>query len=226
MNLSLCVKNYLLSNHVSFNCDNSPSRWVLFSSFHKWGNWDSKFKLAETSCLQLIEWDLNPGLPNSDVRMVSGNVSTKEGLSPLAFKTSNSQKVSQPFPASPEWGLAGCYNLSICCVWLAAQLCLTLCDPMDGSPPGSSVHWILQARILEWLPFPPPGDLPNPGIKPSSPALQVDSLPTEPPGKPSVPSQLTFSTVFASFTRWRIATVLRWAYSLFCVGWNQLLGSI
>ena len=36
------------------------------------------------------------------------------------------------------------------------QLCLTLCDPMDGSPPGSSVPGILQARTLEWLPFPPP----------------------------------------------------------------------
>ena len=34
------------------------------------------------------------------------------------------------------------------------------------------------------LPFPSPGDLPDPGIKPSSPALQVDSLPSEPPGKP------------------------------------------
>ena len=36
------------------------------------------------------------------------------------------------------------------------QLCLTLCDPMDGSPPGSSVPGILQARTPEWLPFPPP----------------------------------------------------------------------
>ena len=34
---------------------------------------------------------------------------------------------------------------------LIALLCLTLCDPMDGSPPGSSVHGILQARILEWV---------------------------------------------------------------------------
>ena len=64
------------------------------------------------------------------------------------------------------------------------QLCLTLCDPMDCSPPGSSVHGILQARKLEWLPFPSPGDLPNPRIEPESPALQADSLPTEPPGKP------------------------------------------
>ena len=34
---------------------------------------------------------------------------------------------------------------------LVTQLCLTLCDPMDCSLPGSSVHWILQARILEWV---------------------------------------------------------------------------
>ena len=40
---------------------------------------------------------------------------------------------------------------------------------------------ILQARIL---PCPPPGDLPNPGIEPRSPAFQADSLPSEPPGKP------------------------------------------
>ena len=42
---------------------------------------------------------------------------------------------------------------------------LTLCDPMDCSPPGSSVHRILQARILEWLPLPSPGDLPDPEIE-------------------------------------------------------------
>ena len=44
------------------------------------------------------------------------------------------------------------------------QLCLTLCDPMDYSPPGSSVHGILQARLLEGLPCPFPGAL-DPGIK-------------------------------------------------------------
>ena len=42
---------------------------------------------------------------------------------------------------------------------------------MVCSPPGSSVHGISQARILEWVAFPPPGDLPDPGIKPMSPAL-------------------------------------------------------
>ena len=60
-----------------------------------------------------------------------------------------------------------------------AQLCSTLCNPMDYR-----VHGILQARILEWVAFLLPGDLPNPEIKPRSPALQADSLPAEPQGKP------------------------------------------
>ena len=52
---------------------------------------------------------------------------------------------------------------------LVTQLCSTLCDPMDCSLPGSSVHGILQARILEWVAFSSPGDLPEPGIEPTSP---------------------------------------------------------
>ena len=50
---------------------------------------------------------------------------------------------------------------------------------MDCSPPGSSVHGILQARVLGGLPFPSPGDLPNPGIEPRSPTLQADALTSE-----------------------------------------------
>ena len=55
---------------------------------------------------------------------------------------------------------------------------------MDCSAPGFSVHGILQARILEWVVFPFPGNPPDPGIKPRSAALQADSLPSEPPGQP------------------------------------------
>ena len=47
-----------------------------------------------------------------------------------------------------------------------------------------SVYGVLQARILEWVPIPSPGDLPNPGIEPGSPALQADSLPSKLSGKP------------------------------------------
>ena len=61
---------------------------------------------------------------------------------------------------------------------LVTQLCLILCDSVDCSTPGSSVHGILQARIWSGLPFPSPGDLPNPGIKPRSPALQAEPPPS------------------------------------------------
>ena len=57
---------------------------------------------------------------------------------------------------------------------LIAQSCPTLCDPTDCSQPGSSVHGIFQARILEWVAFPPPGDLSNPETEPGSPALRAD----------------------------------------------------
>ena len=52
---------------------------------------------------------------------------------------------------------------------LVSQSYPTLCNRIDCSPSGSSVWRILQPRILEWLPFPSPGDLPNPGIAPLSP---------------------------------------------------------
>ena len=56
-------------------------------------------------------------------------------------------------------------------VWMLAksfQSCPTLCDPMNCSLPGSSLHGILQARILEWVPMPSSRDFPNPGVKPTS----------------------------------------------------------
>ena len=53
---------------------------------------------------------------------------------------------------------------------------------MDGRLPSSTIHVIFQARILEWVAFSYLGDLPDPGIKPTSLALQVDSLPILPPG--------------------------------------------
>ena len=63
-----------------------------------------------------------------------------------------------------------------------AQSCLTLFDPMDSNLPGSTVQ-----EYWSELPFSSPGDLPNPGIEPGSPALQTDALPSEPLGKPSEP---------------------------------------
>ena len=63
----------------------------------------------------------------------------------------------------------------------AAQLCLTLCNRMDCSPPLSMGF----SRPENWsgLPFPPPGDLPNPRIEPKPPAFLGGFFTTEPPGK-------------------------------------------
>ena len=67
---------------------------------------------------------------------------------------------------------------------LVAQSCVTLCNPMDCSPPGSLAHRIFQARTWSGVPFTLSGDFSNSGIKPGSPALQADSLAFEPPRKP------------------------------------------
>ena len=71
------------------------------------------------------------------------------------------------------------------CVHAACSV--AFCDPTDFSPPGSFVHGILQARILEWVALPPPEDLPYPAIELEflvALALAGGFSATEPPGKP------------------------------------------
>ena len=60
---------------------------------------------------------------------------------------------------------------------LCAQSCPTLCNPMDYSPPDSSVHGIFQSRILEWAAISYFSGSSDPGIKPSLLHWQADSLP-------------------------------------------------
>ena len=66
---------------------------------------------------------------------------------------------------------------------LVAQSHLTLCDPWPAARQAPLSMGFSRQEYWRGLPCPPPGDLPNPGIEPRSPALQADSLPTEPPGK-------------------------------------------
>ena len=79
-------------------------------------------------------------------------------------------------------------HICICIYAVYAQMCLTLCNSMDSSPPGSSVRGIFQTRILEGVALSPPGDLPNPWIELGVLHLlrllhwQADSLPLAPPG--------------------------------------------
>ena len=66
---------------------------------------------------------------------------------------------------------------------LSCFSCIQFCNPMDCSPPGFSVHGIFQARVMACVASTFSGALHDPGIEPGSPALQVDSLPSEPAGK-------------------------------------------
>ena len=69
---------------------------------------------------------------------------------------------------------------------LVAQSCPTLCDPMACSPQTALSMAFSRQENWSGLPCPPPGDLPDPGIQPGSPALQADSLPSEWPRKPQI----------------------------------------
>ena len=69
------------------------------------------------------------------------------------------------------------------CVCYIAQLCLILSDPLDYSPPGSSVHEFSKQEYRSGLPFPYSGYLPDPGIKHDSPALAGRFFTNEPPEK-------------------------------------------
>ena len=106
-----------------------------------------------------------------------------------------------------NWNQFRKFHIDLCdfclgppCVCVLAQLlqsCLTLCNPMDCIPQAPlSVEF---SRHTYWsgLPCPPPGELPDPGIEPKSPVVQVDSLPTEPPRKPRapIPTFRAFSSV-------------------------------
>ena len=90
------------------------------------------------------------------------------------------------------------------------QLCPTLCNPMDYSLPSSSIHGIFQAKYWSGLPFPSPGDLPDPGIEPAATAAKsLQSCPTlcdpidgSPPGStaPGILQARTLEWVAISFS--------------------------
>ena len=70
-------------------------------------------------------------------------------------------------------------------LYLVAQSCPTLCDPHGLPPIGLLCPWgFSRQKYCSGLPYPPSGDLPNPGIDPRCLTLQADSLPSEPPDKP------------------------------------------
>ena len=91
-----------------------------------------------------------------------------------------------PPPSGPAFMVLMCVCVCVCVCVLATQSCLTVCDSTDCHPPGSSVHGISQARILEWVAISFSRGLPNPWIEPQFPVLQAETLLSELLGKPIV----------------------------------------
>ena len=110
---------------------------------------------------------------------------------------------------------------------------LSSLHPIDCSPPDFSVHGFSRQEHWSGLPCPPPGNLPDPGIKPGSPTLQADSLESEPPTYSEVQASL-FSLCVSVVTILRQGRVLReelsaqadpvltWS-SACLVAWSKLL---
>ena len=85
---------------------------------------------------------------------------------------------------------------SVTVLGVCAQVCLTLCDPMNCSPSGSSAHGILQARILEWVTVPSSSGLSRPRDQTRVScisSLAGRSFTTEPPGKPKIVNLILFN---------------------------------
>ena len=126
-------------------------------------------------CL-LTKEQLNKAVSSSDKMLLSD----EKGLPVGTSNTGGSQKY--------DAGRKKPFLRTTCCVIalirhssyvLVTQLGPTLCDPTSLLRP-----WDSPGKDTSGLPLPSLGHLPNPGIQPGSPALQTDSLPSEPPGKP------------------------------------------
>ena len=96
-------------------------------------------------------------------------------------------------------------------IYIYAQSCPTLCDTMDVTYQAPPSMGFSRQECWSGLPFPSPGDLPDPGIEPRSPALQADALPSEPPGKSYI--YIYIYTFSDSFPLWVITNI---EYSSLC----------
>ena len=130
----------------------------------------------------------------------------------------------------PLFNLKALITHTVCmCLYVSKSLQLysTLCDPVDCSLPGSSVRGILQARILQWVAIPFSRGSFQPGIEPRSPALQADSLSSEPPGQSTVlpinlsssPRPSFFLQLYSLLFMGEVLVFLPWEFH----GWRSLV---
>ena len=142
--------------------------------------------------------ELGAGPPGVALRAASiafwsilGGGSRSPSLGSQPQSRGKGRKTGRAAPAcsTPCWTLGSGCRYCLHRMWVCVpQLCLTLTTGTTYSPPGSSVHGIFLQEYWSGLPFPSPGDLPDPGIEPGSPALQAESLPPSHQGS-LLPSQ-------------------------------------
>ena len=167
MNFFLTTKMFSLK---SFTLPKEQFLWQV-----AWNKW---FQCWRVSCIMKSDWWV---ITEDAFLPLASRAKTRRGQIRYASnRTSYWQNSSSnrniPLKKFPRWLKCVC----VCDKWLQSPP--TLCDPVDCGLPGSSVHEILQARMLEWVAISFPGDLPNPGIEPVS--LTFPTLvPLVPPGK-------------------------------------------
>ena len=101
----------------------------------------------------------------------------------------------------------------VCVCVLVAQLCPTLCDPMDCNPPGSSVHEIFQARILEWVAISFSRGSSQPRDRTRVSCIAGRFFTTEPQGKPILGKPLHYLIVAIQCQKQEVRSLLPWRFS-------------
>ena len=150
--------------------------------------WNSPGQNTEVGSLSLLQGIFptqgsNSGLPHC--RRILYQLSHKGSpriLEWVAYSFSGDLPNPGIEPGSPAWQVDS-LPTELSGKPKVTQSCLTLCNPMDCSLPGSSVRGIFQARVLEWVAVSFSRRSSQPRDQPRSPSLQADALPSEPPGK-------------------------------------------
>ena len=161
--------------------------FFLYSIWYKWPHIIRKRFCVLSPHFPLVWWSVVPCWPDSISRLCQSKIwcwQTKHPKDYTKLRLSTDVyflSVVDNVVLSTSWScprtLLSATSFLLPSETGSAQSCPILCDSMDGSLPGSSVHGILLAIILEWVAIPFSRDLPNPRIELRSPALQADPLP-------------------------------------------------
>ena len=134
----------------------------------------------------LREWAKLPHMLGGNSCLLLGHGPSGSSVSPVSTSL---PCLFSPRPCFTGSGQGACPTLMHCAdpfhsrVVESRSVVSSLCDPRDCRPPAPLSMDLSGQEFWNGSPLPSPGDLPDPGIEPGSPALQADSLPSEPPGK-------------------------------------------